>query len=228
MRKAALLCLLPVLFAQPAHAIIVDAIISGAQYAKDEAYQTFMKLKVIEQIKLMKDNYDASVRYYKEFKQLNAGRGIFQNVVSELKTAAEKMGKETADQARKDYQDFLATSNNHDTDVDKFFKGMQQRVEHSMKYAADEQENVAANRKSGVDIAKSADGLSPKDAANLSAKASGIQVQMLTQIHEDNLRIIQLQSMQLAAESRRGDEERRAIDDMRKSVERRSTSGGRQ
>ena len=46
----------------PAHAIIVDTFVSGVKYAQDAAYQAFMKLKVIEEIQLLKQNYDASVQ----------------------------------------------------------------------------------------------------------------------------------------------------------------------
>ena len=40
------------------------------------------------------------------------------------------------------------------------------------------------------------------DAANLSARAGGIQIQMLTQLHADNLHLIQLLSMQLSGQAR--------------------------
>ena len=200
----------------PAHAIIVDTFASGMKYAQDKAYQAFMKIKIIEQIRIMKQNYDASVRYYNEFKKLNEGRGILYNVGQQLKTTAEQMGD---DLQRSVDRDFIHTYNT-DTKVDQFFKGVDRSIANNMRYAGDELGNLIANRKVGVDIAKNAGNLSPKDAANLGVKAQGIQLQMLAQIHEDNLRLIQIQSMQLANDTRRQQAEQRLIEKVRKSVER--------
>ena len=38
----------------------------------------------------LKQNYDASVRYFNDFKQLNSGKGIFQNIAAQIKTAQTK------------------------------------------------------------------------------------------------------------------------------------------
>ncbi|MDO8757301.1 MAG: hypothetical protein Q7J64_04770, partial [Elusimicrobiota bacterium] len=62
--KLALAAALLLLWGQPAHALIFDTAMSGIQYAEQKVYQAFMKLKVIEQIRIMKQNYDSSVRYY--------------------------------------------------------------------------------------------------------------------------------------------------------------------
>lgn len=215
-RRLTLSLLLVVGLQAPAHAIIVDTFISGAKYAKDQAYQAFMKIKIIEQIRIMKQNYDASVRYYNQFKKLNEGRGILYNVGMQLKEGAEQMGDEL--RASID-RDFLNTYNT-DTGVDRFFNSIDRSVANNMKYAGDELGNLIANRKVGVQIAKNADGLSPKDAANLGVKAQGIQLQMMAQLHEDNLRLIQLQSMQLANDTRRQQAEQKLIQNIRKSVER--------
>ncbi len=200
----------------PAHAIFVDTISNGMKYAQDQAYQAFMKIKIIEQIRIMKQNYDASVRYYTEFKRLNEGRGILYNVAMQLKTTTEEMGDNLQ---RSVDRDFIHTYNT-DTKVDQFFKGVDRSIANNMRYAGDELGNLIANRQVGVNIAKSANGLSPKDAANLNAKAQGIQIQMLAQIHEDNLRLIELHSMQLANDTRRQQAEQRLIEKVRKSVER--------
>lgn len=208
----------------PAHAQFVDTFINGAKYAKDQAYQAFMKIKIIEQIRIMKQNYDASVRYYNQFKRLNEGRGILYNVAMQLKEGAEQMGDEL--RASID-RDFLNTYNT-DTGVDRFFKSIDRSIANNMKYAGDELGNLIANRKVGVNIARNADGLSPKDAANLGVKAQGIQIQMMVQLHEDNLRIIQIHSMMLANETRRQQAEQKLIKSIRKSVERVSPEAARE
>jgi len=200
----------------PAHALIVDTFVNGAKYAKDQAYQAWMKIKVIEQIRVMKQNYDASVRYYKEFRRLNQGRGILYNVGTQLKEGAEQMGEELRMSLDRD---FVHTYNT-DTGVDRFFQSIDRSISNNMKYAGDGLGNLISNQKIGVNIAKNADGLSPKDAAKMTVKAQGVQIQMMSQLHEDNLRLIQIQSLRLANETRRQQAEQRLIENLRKSVKR--------
>lgn len=215
-RLAAFTLALMLLAEVPAHAIIVDTFVSGVKYAQDAAYQAFMKLKVIEEIQLLKQNYDASVRYYTEFKRLNQGRGILYNVAQQLKVAE----LQEIDTLRGNVdRDFLNTYKT-DTKVDQFFQSIDRGVANNMKYAGDEMANLINNRKIGADIARNADGLSPKDAANMAVKAQGLQLQYLSVIHEDNLRIIEVQTMQLANDTRRQQAEQRLIDTVRKSVQR--------
>lgn len=217
-KKLAPAVALLLLWGTPAHAIIFDTAISGIQYAQQQAYQAFMKLKIIEEIKILKENYDSSVRYYTEFQRLNSGKGLFQNVGEMLKTASGQMADELKANADRD---FVHTYNT-DTGVDRFFHSVDRGIASHMKYAGDELANAISNRRTGVQIAQEANGLSPKDAANLSAKAAGLQLQMLTQIHEDNLRLMEISSMQLAADMRKQEGEQSLIDSIRKSVEKRA------
>ena len=216
--KFALTAALLLLWGQPAHALIFDAAISGIQYAEQKAYQAFMRLKIIEEIKIMKENYDASERYYKEFERLNSGKGLFANVADMLKTTTEQMGDELKSNVDRD---FIHTYNT-DTKVDRFFGSIDRSIANNMRYAGDELANTISSRKVGVQIAQQAKGLSPKDAANLSAKAAGLQIQMMTQLHEDNLRLIEISSMRLAADMRQQQGEQRLIENIRKSIEKRA------
>lgn len=217
MKRLAALTLAVMLAAEaPAHAIIVDTFTNGLKYAQDQAYQAWMKIKIIEQIRIMKQNYDASVRYYKEFQRLNQGRGILYNVAQQIKTAE----LEELDALRGNIdRDFIHTYKT-DTKVDQFFQNIDRGIAGNMKYAGDEMATLINNRKAGVEIARNADGLSPRDAANLAVKAQGLQLQYLSVIHEDNLRLIQLQSLLLANETRRQQSEQKLIQSVRKSVER--------
>jgi len=182
----------------PAHAqLFAGPVVSGLQYAEQQAYMTFMKTQVVQELLILKQNYDASVRYYNEFKQLNSGKGFFQNVGAQIKTAANNDVQQFDKQV---VQAFTQTNSN--TAVDQFVQGVNKGIYNSMKYATDEAVALAENRKLGADIANNSGGLAPKDAANLSARAQGIQIQMLTQLHSDNLRLIQLLSMQLAGQAR--------------------------
>lgn len=182
----------------PAQAqLFAGPVVSGLQYAQEQAYMTFMKLQVVQELLILKQNYDASVRYYEEFKQLNSGKGLLQNIGVQIKTAG------TNDVQQFDKQVIRAfTQTNSNTAVDQFVQGVNKGIYNNMKYATDEAVALAENRKLGADIAGNANGLAPKDAANLSARAGGIQIQMLTQLHADNLHLIQLLSMQLAGQAR--------------------------
>lgn len=216
MRRLAVFTLALLLLAEvPAHAF-VDTFVSGVKYAQDQAYQAFMKVKIIEEIRILKQNYDASVRYYNEFQRLNQGRGILYNVAMKLKTAGEEMGDSLM---RSVDRDFIHTYNT-DTKVDQFYQSIDRSIANNMKYTGDELGNLIANRKIGVTIAKNADGLSPKDAASMGVKAQGLQLQMMAQLHEDNLRLMQIQTMQLANDTRRQQSEQRLMEKVRQSVER--------
>ncbi|MFH2201791.1 MAG: hypothetical protein ABIJ96_01615 [Elusimicrobiota bacterium] len=219
MRLKALI-ILAVLLAAPAraHAMFgADSFLAGVWYTKDMAYQSFRKLKVIEEIRIMKQNYDSSMRYYQMFKQMNSGQGLLHNVKTRLKVAGDQMAYDLEAQIDRD---FIHTYNT-DTKVDKFFQGIDQKIYRNMRYTGDGLAKLIQKADTGVRISENASGLSPKDAANLSVKAQGLQFQMMVQLHEDNLRLIELQTMHLAVEMRKEKERLEMIQKLRESVQRR-------
>ena len=180
---------------------------------EQKTYDTFMHLQVVQQLIVLKQTYDASVGYYQQFEKLNSGKDYVQNVSAQIKTAV------TADAQQlnsKITQAFMQPNTN--TPVDQFVNNVNQGIYDHLKYATDEAANMVANHQIGANIATNANGLSPKDAANLSAQASGILVQMLTQIHGDDLRIIQLLSMQLASQIRTPAGQAQTMTDMSASM----------
>lgn len=180
----------------PAHAQ-ASAAIEAAAYAEQKTYDTFMHFQVVQELLVLKQNYDESVRYYNEFRQLNAGKGYIANVTAQIKTAVEHDAQQFDKQVSAAF-----TQPNSNTLIDQFVAGVNKGIYNSLTYTTDEALNLVAQRKAGSDIANNANGLAPKDAANLSARAQGIQIQMLTELHSDNLRLIQLLSMQLAGQTR--------------------------
>ena len=197
MKRLVFICLL-LAFVDPVPVYAqADGAIAAAQYAEQKTFDTFMHMQVVQELLVLKQNYDASVQYYNEFRQLNSGKGYFANVTAQIKTAVENDGKQFDKQVMTAF-----TQTNSNTMVDQFVQGVNKGIYNSLTYTTDEALNLVAQRKAGSDIATSANGLSPKDAENLSAKAGGIQIQMLTQLHADNLRLIQLLSMQLAGQAR--------------------------
>ena len=223
MRRTSLVFLLAFLAGNaPAYALFTDDATQAMILAEDKMFHAFMKIQMVQQLLVLKQNYDASVRYINEFKQLNSGRGILQNIATQLKTAQ----LQQLDSFKGQLNDAFVQPSSAETPIDKFFKNLDQAVANNIKYAGDEAANLISNRKVGENIASSADGLSPKDAAILSAKAQGIQVQVLGQLHEDNLRIIQLSSMQLAGEARRQEAESNMVQGIRQSIQNRYPNAG--
>lgn len=217
-RLNAILLLTLVASPRPAHALFGDEAILSMQYAEDKTFHAMMQLQVVQEVATLKANYDASVRYYNEFKQLNSGQGLFQNLGKEIKVAQNQEDQKIQQELN---QTFIRPSPNTKTATDDLFKALDHAIAANIKYAGDEMANLVSNRQVGVNVAQNASGLSPKDAANLGAKAQGLQLQMLAGIHEDNLRMLQLQSMMLSHETRREENESGMIQTIRQSLQKR-------
>jgi hypothetical protein len=198
----------------PAHAQF-DATIAAAQLAEQKAYDAWMHIQIVQQLVILTQTYNASVDYINQWKQLNTGKGILFNVGEKLEAAQNQETKRLS-------QQFLATVNARGTAPAKvLFDTIDQTVATSIKYTGDEMANVATNRQIGVNIASNAGSLAPRDAANQSARAQGLEIQMLTQLHEDNLRIIQLVSLQLSAQARPAEGQETMMQNIKQSVQNR-------
>ncbi|MDE2313416.1 MAG: hypothetical protein KGL04_04490, partial [Elusimicrobia bacterium] len=137
--------------ARPAGAQVLGSIISGAQMAQQEAFEAFMKINLIQQLEVLRQNYQASVQYYQDFKQLNSGRGIAYNIGQQLKSA------ETAQLQSESQQ--LLHSYSGPTMTDKFVQSVNQTIYDSLKYAGDETANAISDKQAGITVAQNASGL---------------------------------------------------------------------
>ena len=108
-----------------------DASVSAAQAAKEEAYEKFMMLKAVEQLKSLRDNYEASMRYYAMYKQLNEGKGILPNIAQKLGD----IGDEVAKQAQQQFDDDWIYNKGYGSDVDKTVSKMDQYSSDKVRYA---------------------------------------------------------------------------------------------
>ena len=104
----------------PAHALFTDDATQAMILAEERIFHAFMKVQVVEQLLTLKQNYEASVRYFNDFKQLNSGKGIFQNIAAQIKTA---QTQELNSMQQQINQSFAQTYNTN-TEVDKFFKSL--------------------------------------------------------------------------------------------------------
>ena len=213
-----LFLLMMALSARPANAqFLVGSAVSGMQYAQEKAFEAFMKIQVVQEIEILRQNYTASVNYYKQFKELNSGRGFMFNLSQQFKTA------EDENLAQMKWQ--LLDSYNGNTATDRFVEKANQAVYNDMQYAGDEMANLVSNKKTARQITQNSGSLAPKDAANLTARANGLELQMLLQLHEDNLRLIQLASMRTLGQNQRRKSEADMIQNIKKSVKKRFANG---
>lgn len=211
MRYAILACLL-LAQAVPAHAQ-AEAAIAAMQLAEQKAYDAWTHIQIVQQLTVLIQTYNASVDYINQWKQLNSGHGLLYNIGQEVKVAQNQETQRLS-------QQFMNSVNARGTAPAKvLFDTIDQTVAASIKYTGDEMTNVVANRQIGVNIAANANSLAPKDAANQSARTAGLEIQMITQLHEDNLRIIQLMSLQLSAQSRSPEGQETQMENIIKSVQ---------
>ncbi len=214
MKQTAFFSLLLILFAAPARAqFLVGSAVSGMQYAQEKAYEAFMKIQIIQELEILRQNYTASVNYYNQFKQLNSGKGFLFNLSQQFKTA------ENADIAQMKWQ--LLDSYNGNTATDRFVEQANETVYNDMAYAGNEAANLISNKKTARQLAQNAGNLSPKDAANLTAKSQSLELQMLLQLHEDNLRLIELASIQTLGQNQRGKGELNMIQNIKAGLKKR-------
>ena len=213
MKRALIVALfLSAAFVTPVHAQL-DATIAAAQLAEQKAYDAWMHIQIVQQLTVLMQTYNASVDYINQWKQLNSGHGLLYNVGEKLQAAQNQETQRLS-------QQFMATMNARGTAPAKvLFDTIDQTVAASIKYTGDEMTNVVANRQIGVNIALNAGSLAPKDAANQSTRAQGLEIQMLTQLHEDNLRIIQLVSLQLSAQARPAEGQETMMQNIKTSVQ---------
>ena len=211
MKFALLACLL---FAGtvPAHAQ-AEAAIAAMQLAEQKAYDAWTHIQIVQQLTVLIQTYNASVDYINQWKQLNSGHGLLYNIGQEVKVAQNQETQRLS-------QQFMNSVNARGTAPAKvLFDTIDQTVAASIKYTGDEMTNVVANRQIGVNIAANANSLAPKDAANQSARTAGLEIQMMTQLHEDNLRIIQLMSLQLSAQARSPEGQEAQLTNIKQSVQ---------
>ena len=225
----AVLLLLTAAGARPARAqLSSDGPILSMMYSEQKVFHALMQTQLVQQLATLKANYDASMTYYNQFKQLNSGRGLFQNVGQQIAVAQRKEDlqiQQTLTQA------FTRGTGPNNTAVDGLFNTLNQAISSNIRYAGDEMANVISDRQQGVNVAQNASGLAPKDAANLSAKAQGLQLQLMANIHEDNLRMLQMQSAMLAHQTRQEEDQSTIIQAITQSLQNRGVtvaSGGNQ
>jgi len=174
----------------------LDAIASTAQAVQTKLYQEFMMAKVVEEIKSLRDNYAASMRYYEYFKQMNQGKGIIGNFVQDIVN----IGDQTVLQAQQEFSNDWIKDRGYHSDVEKTFRAMDQYASTKVRYAGQVFISSVQARKEGQKLAAAAstmDQSSPQRGI-LEGQAWMVQLQAetnanLSQLLDLNTRMYELQ-----------------------------------
>jgi len=175
---------------------ILDAIAGAASSARDAAYEKFMMLKAVEQLKALRDNYEASMRYYEMYQKMNEGRGILYNVAHRVGDIGDDEWKKAQDQFNYDW----ITSKAYGSDVDQAIQKMDQYASDKIRYAGKVFEKSLDAQNEGEKISVEADSLNPKATNRMILKTQALQMQLAAQTNSNmaqlldvNTRLYQLQ-----------------------------------
>ena len=189
---------------------IINGITRGAKDTADAAYQGFMQIKIVEQIKVLKQNYDESKRFYDDMDKINKSPGGIPGYMSD------KIAKRTEDIGNDMWyrvdKDFINTYGN-DSYVRKWIASTEQTIETSLNFS---QYIFDKSKKRDEDITKVVKDLKSnnKDTVN-GAKSSleALNVELLSSIEKNQGKIIELLAKTLGGNIR-GD--KKAIDDQQR------------
>lgn len=195
MKRTWSVIILLAVFVSPGFAF-VDAIVSTAKAAKDEAYQKFMMIKAVEQLKSLRDNYEASMRYYAMYQKMNEGRGILANIAHKVGDIGDDVRKE----AQQQFEDDWINDNGYHSDVDRAIGKMDDYASGKVRYAGKVFSKSLEAQKEGERISQEADSLDPKSTQRMILKTQALQLQLaaqtnanMAQLLDVNTRIYKLQ-----------------------------------
>ena len=195
MKRIGSVIFLLAVFVSPGFAF-VDAVISTAKAAKDEAYQKFMMIKAVEQLKSLRDNYEASMRYYAMIKKLNEGKGILPNIAHKVGD----IGDDVANEAQQQLNDDWINDKGYRSGLDKAIEKMDDYASGKVRYAGKVFSKSLDAQKEGQRISDEADSLDPKMTQTMILKTQALQLQLAAQTNQNmaqlldvNTRMYQLQ-----------------------------------
>src|SRR5689334_1905068 len=132
MRKIWFAILFIFLFVRPSHAFL-EVAFEAAEKAREIAYQNFMQLKAVQQLKTLRDNYVAGKEYYEMAKKLNEGRGLAANIKDRLMDIGDEESKKIQKQFEDDWIVSRPTNTLVDQWVDKGKKYIQDKIDYAEK-----------------------------------------------------------------------------------------------
>jgi hypothetical protein len=173
--------------AKPSYAFL-DAIVTAADRARQEIYEKFMMAKAVEQVKSLRDNYAASMRYYNYFKQMNEGRGIVGNFVHNITD----IGDQTVYDARQQFHDDWIRDRGYGSDVEATFQKMDRYASQKVGYSEKVFETAIQGQKEGQKLAEAAATMDPKSPQRAIVQGQAWTVQLQAQTNANLAQLIDL------------------------------------
>ncbi len=214
MKRAWIALFLLGVFVSPGFAFI-DAVISTAKAAKDEVYQKFMMVKAIEQLKALRDNYEAARRYYAMIKKLNEGKGILPNIARKVGDIGDDIAKE----AQQQFKDDWINDKGYHSDIDRAIGKMDDYASGKVRYAGKVFSKSLEAQKEGERISQEADSLDPKSTQTMILKTQALQLQLAAQTNANMAQLLEVNTRSYRLQQEAKEERLRDWDIFDKSVQ---------
>lgn len=214
MRFVLLVAVLLLGFSTGASAFI-GAAVETAKAAKDEIYQRFMMLKAVEQLKSLRDNYQASMRYYALYKKWNEGRGILPNIAQRVGD----IGEDTYREAQLQMEDDWIHSRGYGSGVDRMIGKMDDYASNKIRYAGKVFEKSRDAEHEGEKIALEADSLDSKSTQKMQLKTQALQLQLAAQTNANMAQLLDVNTRMYKLQMEEKQDRLRDWDLFDKSVE---------
>jgi len=167
---------------------ILDSINNGAKAAEDKAFHEWQKLEMVQQTKILYDNYQSGKKYYDEMKAVTEQRrGIGEYASDEMKTRYMNL----KDDSYFDAVEWLNTPSSTDTTkVDKFISQVDRQITDDIGYYDEIREWEAGRNKKVAEIAESAkDNITPGQLDTVMLKIAVLQLEYLAAMDRNQNRI---------------------------------------
>ena len=215
MKRTASVFMLALICATPCSAFI-GAVAETAKAAKDEIYQRFMMLKAVEQLKSLRDNYQASMRYYALYKKWNEGRGFLPNVAQRIGD----IGEGTYREAQLQMEDDWIHSRGYGSDVDQLIGKMDDYASNKIRYAGKVFEKSRDAEREGEKIALEAASLDAKSTQKMQLKTQALQLQLAAQTNANMAQLLDVNTRMYKLQMEEKQDRLRDWDLFDKSIER--------
>jgi hypothetical protein len=147
-----------------------------------------MMLKAVEQLKSLRDNYEASMRYYAMYKKLNEGRGLLANIA----TKVGDIGDDVAREAQQQFQDDWINDKGYNSDIDRTIGKMDDYASAKVRYAGKVFSKALEAQKEGERISLEADSLDPKSTQKMILKTQALQLQLAAQTNANMAQLLEV------------------------------------
>jgi len=197
----------------PSYAFL-DAIASSYQAAQEAVYEKFMMAKTVEELKSLRDNYVASMRYYAYFKELNEGKGIVYNAANQIAD----IGDQTYQQAQMQFKNDWIYDPGGGSSLDAVMNNLDAYASTQVLYAGKVFQKSVLAQKEGEQLAAQSDTLTSLP-QKLSVKSQALQIQLIAQTNANLAQLLEVNTRLYEIEMEHEKERWQEWDLFQKSVE---------